>query len=88
MFFSAAPGQVALDGNGRNSFYTKRLLENIDKKGLNIVKVFANVNQGVLDDTNNKQETYSEGVLNPDFYFLPPKVTRHVSPTEMMMQGF
>jgi len=49
--YSTGAGQVARDGEGRNSPYTKALLENIAKPGLTINKVFMNVRSKVKKET-------------------------------------
>jgi uncharacterized caspase-like protein len=71
--YSTGAGQVARDGEGRNSPYTKALLENISKPGLTINKVFMNVRSRVLKSTG--QVPWELSSLVGDFYFIPPKGT-------------
>lgn len=67
--YSTSPGNVARDGDGRNSPYTKALLENIAKKGLSINNVFMNVRSKVKKDTG--QIPWELSSLEGDFYFAP-----------------
>jgi hypothetical protein len=65
--FSTGPGQLAKDGQGRNSPYTKALLENIAEPGLTINKVFMNVRSKVMKETG--QVPWELSSLVGDFYF-------------------
>ena len=67
--YSTSPGNVARDGDGRNSPYTKALLENIDKKGLTINDVFMNVRTKVKKETG--QVPWELSSLEGRFYFAP-----------------
>jgi len=71
--YSTGAGQVARDGEGRNSPYTKALLENITKPGLTINKVFMNVRSRVLKSTG--QVPWELSSLVGDFYFVPLKAS-------------
>jgi uncharacterized caspase-like protein len=71
--YSTGAGQVARDGEGRNSPYTKALLENISKPGLTINKVFMNVRSRVMKSAG--QVPWELSSLVGDFYFIPPKGT-------------
>jgi formylglycine-generating enzyme required for sulfatase activity len=65
--YSTGAGQVARDGDGRNSPYTSALLENIAKPGLTINKVFMNVRSKVKKETG--QVPWELSSLEGDFYF-------------------
>ncbi len=67
--YSTGAGQVARDGDGRNSPYTRALLKNMDKPGLSINKVFMNVRSQVMKETG--QVPWELSSLVGDFYFLP-----------------
>jgi hypothetical protein len=67
--YSTSPGQVASDGEGRNSPYTKALLENITKPGLTINDVFMNVRSKVKKQTG--QLPWELSSLEGRFYFVP-----------------
>jgi formylglycine-generating enzyme required for sulfatase activity len=69
--YSTGPNQLAKDGEGRNSPYTKALLENIAMPGLNINKIFMNVRSKIMKSTG--QVPWELSSLVGDFYFIPPK---------------
>jgi len=66
--YSTGAGQVASDGEGKNSPYTRALLENIAKPGLTINKVFMNVRSKVKKETG--QVPWELSSLEGDFYFM------------------
>jgi uncharacterized caspase-like protein len=67
--YSTNPGNVARDGDGRNSPYTQALLENMDKPGLSINNVFMKVRSKVKKETG--QVPWELSSLEGDFYFVP-----------------
>lgn len=67
--YSTGAGQVAQDGEGRNSPYTRALLNNIAKPGLTINKVFMNVRSQVMKETG--QVPWELSSLVGDFFFMP-----------------
>ena len=71
--FSTAPGQVALDGKGCNSPYTKHLISAIQKEGLLLEQVFKEVRGNVMKDTNGTQVPWENSSILGDFYFMPRK---------------
>ena len=71
--FSTAPGQVALDGKGSNSPYTKYLISAIQKEGLLLEQVFKEVRGNVMKDTNGTQVPWENSSILGDFYFVPKK---------------
>lgn len=72
--YATAPGNVALDGDGRNGVYTKHLLNNMDKPGMPIEQMFKKVRIGVIDESQGKQTPWEESSLRSDFYFRPAEV--------------
>ena len=68
--YSTSPGNVARDGDGRNSPYTKAVLENIAKPGLTINDVFMNVRTKVKKETG--QVPWELSSLEGRFYFNVP----------------
>ena len=68
--YSAAPGQVALDGNGRNSPYTSALLKQIKVPNKKIEDVMKETAQTVSDITNGRQIPWYNSSLVGDFIFL------------------
>jgi len=69
--FSTGPGDVAMDGEGRNSPYTKHLLQHMTETGLSIEQVFKRVRVDVENETNGRQTTWESSSLRGDFYFVP-----------------
>ena len=69
--FATQPGNVALDGQGRNSPFTEALLEHIDSEGASINDVMINVRKDVLEKTNGKQIPWENSSLTGQFYFKP-----------------
>jgi uncharacterized caspase-like protein len=65
---------VASDGAGRNSPFTKALLKHIATKGISIQELMIRVRKSVMEETANKQVPWEEAALNESFYFVPPTV--------------
>jgi len=74
--YSTSPGQVASDGSGRNSPYTKALLDNIIRPGLSIEQVFKKVRNDLDNTTGGKQKPWYLASLGTDFYFNTGKVKK------------
>jgi uncharacterized caspase-like protein len=66
---------VASDGSGRNSPFTKALLKHIDTKGISIQELMIRVRRSVMEETKNQQVPWEEAALNDSFYFVTPSVT-------------
>ncbi len=62
---------VASDGAGRNSPFTKALLKHIGTKGLSIQELMIKVRKSVMEETKNTQVPWEEAALNESFYFVP-----------------
>ena len=69
--FATAPGQVALDGEGRNSPYSAALAQAIPQPGLVLEEVFRRARRQVLAATGNKQTPWEHSSLTVEFYFRP-----------------
>jgi len=67
--FSTSPGKVAEDGTGRNSPYTKRLIENMLKPNIPVEKVFKETRESVIAETRGRQVPWENTSLRGDFYF-------------------
>ena len=67
--FATSPGNVALDGAGRNSPYTKNLAQAILKGGLTLEQVFKEVRRNVISETNSQQVPWENSSILGDFYF-------------------
>jgi uncharacterized caspase-like protein len=72
--YSTSPGQVARDGEGRNSPYTAALLKHIGEPGLSINDVFIKIRQNVRKDTG--QTPWELSSLEGNFYFNQGKAVK------------
>ena len=71
--YSAAPGQVADDGEGENSPYTQALAGALVEPGLKVEDVFKRVRVRVEDETGRtgrRQTPWESSSLRGDFYFV------------------
>ena len=68
--FSAAPGQVALDGNERNSPYTAVLLKQMQVPNKKIEDVIKDTAKLVNEKTQGRQTPWYNSSLIGDFYFV------------------
>jgi uncharacterized caspase-like protein len=71
--FSTSPGNVALDGEGSNSYFTKALVEAWSKEGLDAEQVFKQVRKVVYEKTKGKQVPWENSSLVENFFFNPRK---------------
>ena len=67
--YSTGAGQVAGDGDGRNSPYTQALLENMTRPGLSINELFIKVRGKVKKETG--QVPWELSSLEGNFFFVP-----------------
>ena len=74
--YSTGPGDVASDGSGRNSPYTRALLDNINRSGLSIEQVFKKVRNDLDNTTGGRQKPWYTASLGTDFYFNPGKIKK------------
>jgi tetratricopeptide (TPR) repeat protein len=71
--YSTQPGQVAADNpNGRNSWFTEALADQIAQRGLDLDEIFTRVRSRVLSETEGKQLSWSTNTQIGKFYFYPP----------------
>ena len=71
--FATQPGNVALDGEGKHSPFTKSLLEHIETPGIDVAVMLRHVREGVLNQTGGKQVPWSSSSLTGGgFYFAQP----------------
>jgi len=71
---------VASDGTGRNSPFTRALLKHISTKGISIQELMIRVRKSVMEETANKQVPWEEAALNESFYFVSPAAPVSPSP--------
>ncbi len=68
--YSTAPGQLAEDGSGANSAYTKALSLAIRTPGAKVEEVFKRVRIEVMTRTLDEQVPWESSSLTGDFYFV------------------
>jgi hypothetical protein len=68
--FSAAPGQEAADGHGRNSPFTASLLRHMPKPGLEVSVMLKEVAGDVRQETRNTQRPQQLSDMSKTFYFV------------------
>ncbi|MGI9385558.1 MAG: caspase family protein, partial [Methyloligellaceae bacterium] len=69
--FATQPGNVALDGDGRNSPFTRALLKNIETQGASIGDMMIEVRNDVISATEGKQVPWENSSLTGRFFFKP-----------------
>ena len=74
--FSTQPGNVALDGQGRNSPYSGPLAKAIGTPGEDILSILTAVRNEVLTATGQKQVPWENHALTAKFYFNPSAATQ------------
>jgi hypothetical protein len=67
--YSTQPGNVALDGEGRNSPFTAALTRGVKLPDRNLTAVMIEVRKEVLAATGGKQLPWDHSALTGDFYF-------------------
>jgi hypothetical protein len=71
--YATQPGNVAQDGAGGDSPYTKALATTIDRPGLDIFQTFNEVGLMVKRETGGAQQPWvSSSPIDGNFYFRPP----------------
>jgi Caspase domain len=69
--YSTSPGMLALDGDGRNSPYTKNLVAAIAQPDLSIEQTFKRTLKGVYQETHGQQTPWISSSFFGDFVFRP-----------------
>src|SRR6185437_11530446 len=67
--YSTQPGNVALDGAGRNSPFSAALVKHMGEKGRNLPATMIEVRKDVVAATSGKQVPWDHSALTGDFYF-------------------
>ena len=71
--YATFPGKVASDGDGRNSPYTRALVQAMQVPNRPIEQVFKDVRRSVQAETKNQQTPWESTSLSGDFYFRVQK---------------
>ncbi len=69
--FSTSPGEVALDGDGRNSPYSKYLKSSIATANLTLEDTFKRTLKGVYQETKGQQQPWISSSFFGEFVFKP-----------------
>lgn len=72
--YATAPGQAALDGEGRNGIFTAALLAHIEASGVDVETMLRDVRRDVMAATGGEQVPWSSSSLSAAFYFAPGTV--------------
>ena len=67
--FATTPGDIAYDGTGQNSPFTKALLNHIDTSGIEVSTMLKRVSADVLETTEGKQRPEVVSQMSREFYF-------------------
>jgi uncharacterized caspase-like protein len=78
--FSTQPGNVALDGAGRNSPFAGALVKHLGDANSDLSAILIAVRNDVMRDTQRAQVPWEHSALTGRFYFSPPKVPEASSP--------
>jgi formylglycine-generating enzyme required for sulfatase activity len=84
--FAAKAGSTAADGDGKNSPFTRALLDNIATPGLDLRIAFGRVRDEVLKATNRKQEPFVYGSLGGSVISIvdAPKISPPLTTDEIV----
>lgn len=74
--YSTQPGNVALDGKGKNSPFTSALAKHAATPGRDLTSVMIDVRKDVLAATAGKQVPWDHSALTGAFYFHPTAAQR------------
>ena len=69
--FATQPGNVALDGKGRHSPFTKALLTHMTREGMSISDMMVDLRKDVFISTQGAQVPWDQSSLRSQFYFAP-----------------
>jgi hypothetical protein len=85
--YSTSPGMLALDGDGRNSPYTKNLVAAIAQSDLSIEETFKRTLKGVYQETHGQQTPWISSSFFGDFVFRPTGPVANAAPTSQRTNG-
>lgn len=70
--YATGPGQVALDGTGKNGLYTKHLLRELAAPGESLLDGFMRVRVGVMTESHGRQVPWElSSLIDRDLYLFP-----------------
>lgn len=74
--YATDPGNVAYDGQGQNSTFTRAIADNISTPGVEARLMFGRVRQQVLRDSDGAQIPWVEEAVVGEHFFNPASVVR------------
>jgi hypothetical protein len=77
--YAARDGTTAADGSGRNSPFTRALLDNVETPGLEVGFLFRKIRDDVLKATNRQQQPFVYGSLSGEQIFLKSSASTEVA---------
>ena len=80
--FSTQPGNVALDGTGRNSPFAGALVKQLSSTNDDLSAILIAVRNDVMKETQRKQVPWEHSALTGRFYFSGAPVQAHASEAE------
>ena len=80
--YATAPGNVAIDGEGRNGLYTEQLLREIAVPEAKVEDVFKRVRLSVRRASKGLQVPWESTSLEDDLYFVPPRELKKLADAE------
>lgn len=78
--YATDPGNVALDGDGRNSPFTESFLKNAPQPGVEISKLIKRVRLDVVQATGSKQVPWDSSTLVNDVYLAGEPTPAAIAP--------
>lgn len=70
--YATGPGQVALDGTGKNGLYTKHLLRELAAPGESLLDGFMRVRVGVMTESHGRQVPWElSSLIDRELYLFP-----------------
>jgi uncharacterized caspase-like protein len=85
--YSTQPGNVALDGEGRNSPFTAALVKHMGASGRNLPATMIEVRKDVVAATGGRQVPWDHSALTGDFYFTPGAAIAQSTPNTAASAG-
>jgi uncharacterized caspase-like protein len=82
--FSTQPGNVALDGAGRNSPYSGALVRHLGTSGEDLNAILIAVRNDVMRQTDRKQVPWEHSALTRRYYFNPADRTSVATPAAQL----
>lgn len=67
--YATAPGDVAFDGSGDNSYFTEAFLKHVTRPGLSIADLMVAVRKDVRSATHGRQTPWESSSLTNTFFF-------------------